>query len=64
MVGRAKGGVRGKGGGPSLNNPGARGGVRAPFVASKNDGRLDTRQNNGQWKSPMLATRANFAAYM
>ena len=55
MVGRARGSVRGKGvGGPSPNNTGARGGVRAPFVGSTNNSRLDARQNNGQWKSPML----------
>lgn len=52
MVGRAKRGVRGKGGrGPFANNPG---GVHAPFAASINNSGLDTRQNNGQWKSPML----------
>lgn len=55
MVGRARGGVRGKGGGgPSPNKPGARGGLRASFVPSTNNSHLDTRQNNGQWKSPML----------
>ena len=55
MVGRARGGVRGKGGGgPSLNKPGARGGLRASSVASTNNSHLNARQNNGQWKSPML----------
>ena len=48
MVRRGRGGVRGKGGGgPS----GARGGLRASFVASMNNSHLDTKQSNGQWKN-------------
>ena len=55
MVGRARGGVRGRGGsGPSSNEAGARGGLRASFIASTNNSHVDTRQINGQWKSPML----------
>ncbi len=55
MVGRGRGGVRGKGGGgPSSNNAGARGALHASFLASTNSGHLNTRQSNGQWKNLML----------
>ena len=48
MVGKGRRGVRGKGGGgPASNKVGARGGLRASFVASTNN-HLDARQNSGQ----------------
>ena len=62
MVGRSRGGVRGKGeGGSSSNKAGGRGGLRASFVASTNNSHLDTRQSNGQCRNHPLG--GNLAAY-
>ncbi len=50
MVGRGREVGRGKDvRGPSSSKAGARGGVRASFVASTNDSYIGTRQRNGQW---------------
>ena len=50
MVGRGRGGERRKRGGrPSSSQAGARGGIRASFLAPMNDSHLDdARQNHGQ----------------
>ena len=59
MVGRGRGGARGKGGGgPSSSKAGARGGLPATSMASTNDTYLGARQSNGQWS--ILTSRAEF----
>lgn len=55
MLGRGRGGVRGKGRGrTSSNKEGGRRDLRASLVAPADHSHIDTRQNNGQWKSDAL----------